>query len=74
MITAIVFRAPGSGKTFAAKILSETNNTKKRVGISSNSHKAILNLMSGVADYLLENQIEGELIKIGGAMNPFLKR
>ena len=52
---------PGSGKTFTAKnIIGNLITQKKRVGISSNSHKAILNLMGGVADYLIENQIEGE--------------
>ena len=39
----------------------------KRVGISSNSHKAIVNLMDGVADHLIENHITGNLIKIGGS-------
>ena len=66
---------PGSGKTFTAKNIIGNLITQKEVGISSNSHKAILNLMGGVADYLIENQIEGELIKIVETTKTrFLKR
>ena len=58
---------PGAGKTFTARnVIGNLIANKKRVGISSNSHKAIINLMEGVADHLLENNITGNLIKIGG--------
>jgi predicted RecB family nuclease len=58
---------PGSGKTFTARhIIADLLAKGKRVGISSNSHKAIINLMSGVADHLLEHGIEASLIKVGG--------
>ncbi|MDA1323455.1 MAG: TM0106 family RecB-like putative nuclease [Proteobacteria bacterium] len=58
---------PGAGKTFTARhIIGALLDRGKRVGISSNSHKAITNLMSGVADHVLENGIEATLIKVGG--------
>ena len=58
---------PGAGKTYTARnIIGDLIGKGKRIGISSNSHKAIINLMDGVADHLLENDIKGELIKIGG--------
>lgn len=61
---------PGAGKTYTAKhIIGELLKQGKRVGISSNSHKAILNLMEGVADYVVDQGIECELIKSGGDKN-----
>ena len=57
---------PGAGKTFTArKVIGDLIAKGKRIGISSNSHKAIINLMDGVADHLIENDITGKLIKIG---------
>ena len=58
---------PGAGKTFTARhIIADLMAKGKRIGISSNSHKAIINLMGGVADHLLKNKIKGHLIKVGG--------
>ena len=58
---------PGAGKTFTARhIIGDLIAKGKKVGISSNTHKAIINLMEGVSDHILENNIEGELIKVGG--------
>ena len=58
---------PGAGKTYTARhIICDLISKRKRIGISSNSHKAIINLMDGVADHILENNIKGELIKVGG--------
>ena len=58
---------PGAGKTYTARhIIGDLIAKGKRIGISSNSHKAIINLMDGVADHLLEKNIEGQLIKVGG--------
>ncbi len=58
---------PGAGKTFTARhIIADLIAKGKRIGISSNSHKVITNLMSGVADHLLKNKIKGHLIKVGG--------
>ncbi|MCP4122777.1 MAG: TM0106 family RecB-like putative nuclease, partial [Bacteroidetes bacterium] len=58
---------PGAGKTYTAKhIIGELLKRRKRVGISSNSHKAIINLMNGVSEYIDEKNIEASLIKAGG--------
>lgn len=58
---------PGAGKTYTAKhIIGDLLSKGKRVGISSNSHKAILNLMKGVDSHIAENKIPGHLIKVGG--------
>ena len=60
-------RPPGAGKTYTARhIIADLISKGKKIGISSNSHKAITNLMGGVADHLLENKIDGQLIKVGG--------
>ncbi|MAW34393.1 MAG: helicase, partial [Proteobacteria bacterium] len=58
---------PGAGKTFTARhIIADLIAKGKTIGISSNSHKVIINLMGGVADYLLEKNINSHLIKVGG--------
>ena len=58
---------PGAGKTYtASRVISDLLVKKCRVGISSNSHKAIVNLMDGVADTLEDQKKEGLLIKVGG--------
>ena len=58
---------PGAGKTFTARhIIADLIAKGKRIGISSNSHKVIINLMGGVADHLLEKNINSHLIKVGG--------
>lgn len=49
---------PGAGKTFTGKhIIAELVRQGKKVGISSNSHKAINNLLIGVAEYCAEQHI-----------------
>jgi predicted RecB family nuclease len=59
---------PGAGKTYTARhIIGDLLFKGKRVGITSNSHKAIINLMSGVADHVSYNGVEATLIKVGGA-------
>jgi predicted RecB family nuclease len=58
---------PGAGKTYTARhIIGDLLSKGKRVGISSNSHKAIINLMSGVADHVSRNSVKATLIKVGG--------
>lgn len=58
---------PGAGKTYTAKhIIAELLKRGKKVGISSNSHKAITNLMKGTAQYCLDEGIEADFVKIGG--------
>ncbi len=50
---------PGSGKTFTAKhIIAALVKSGKRIGISSNSHKAINNLLAGTAKYCIDNNIQ----------------
>ena len=67
---------PGAGKTYTARhIIGDLIAKGKRIGVSSNSHKAIINLMDGVAHHLLENDIKGKLIKIGGSdEDPIFKK
>jgi len=64
---------PGAGKTYTAKhIIGELLRRGKRVGISSNSHKAIINLMDGVASYVEDNSIDALLVKAGGDKNDLI--
>ena len=67
---------PGAGKTYTAKhIIGELLRQGKRVGISSNSHKAIINLMSGVASYVEDENIHCNIVKAGGDKeDPFFER
>tara|TARA_R110000868_G_scaffold405577_1_gene685086 strand:- start:3668 stop:7075 length:3408 start_codon:yes stop_codon:yes gene_type:complete len=58
---------PGSGKTYTARhIILDLLRQGKRVGITSNSHKAITNLMAGVVDALEKVPGYTKLIKVGG--------
>ena len=58
---------PGTGKTFtAASAIIQLLRTGKRVGVTANSHKAILNLMSAVAKQAVEAGLETNLLKAGG--------
>ena len=67
---------PGAGKTYTAcHVIRDLLSKGKRVGISSNSHKAIINLMSGLADVLTKRGDEGTLIKVGGdSEDPIFER
>ncbi|MHA3048454.1 TM0106 family RecB-like putative nuclease [Acinetobacter sp. ANC 4639] len=50
---------PGAGKTYTGKhVIAELLRHGKKVGISSNSHKAINNLLLGTAKYCNENHIQ----------------
>lgn len=58
---------PGTGKTYAAaRVISALLATNRKVGIASNSHKAIVNLMEecGQAERERRRDIQG--IKVGG--------
>ena len=58
---------PGSGKTHTAShVISDLLSRKCRVGISSNSHNAILNLMREIARVLAKQEGDELLIKVGG--------
>lgn len=50
---------PGTGKSYTAKhIIAELVKDGKKVGISSNSHKAINHLLISTAQHCLDNNIE----------------
>ena len=58
---------PGSGKTYTAKhIIGKLLKQGKKVGVASNSHKAINNLMSGVASLVKCQNLDADLVKVGG--------
>jgi len=49
---------PGTGKTYTAvRIILEVLKAGKRVGISSNSHKAINNLLNGIEEYAIKQGV-----------------
>lgn len=51
---------PGAGKSYTGKhLIAELIKTGKKVGISSNSHKAINNLLISTAEYCLKEGITG---------------
>ena len=55
--------APGSGKTYTGKhVIAELLKLGKKIGISSNSHKAINNLLINTAKYCNSKEIEGYFI------------
>ncbi len=48
---------PGAGKTYiSAKIILDLIKNKKRVGVTSNSHKAINNLLNQIEDLAIEEK------------------
>lgn len=52
---------PGAGKTYTGKhVIAELLRRGKRVGISSNSHKAINNLLLGTAQYCQQQRIAAD--------------
>jgi superfamily I DNA and/or RNA helicase len=54
---------PGAGKTFTAKhVIVELLKSGKRIGICSNSHKAIHNLLIGTAEYAEHCGVRGHYI------------
>ncbi|OUS14714.1 hypothetical protein A9Q88_12980 [Gammaproteobacteria bacterium 50_400_T64] len=57
---------PGSGKTYTAeKVITALVNGGKRVGIMSNSHAAIMNLLKKLPEVLLETRHDARLVKVG---------
>ena len=54
---------PGAGKTYTAEhVIEALLKTGKRVGILSNSHAAIMNLM----EPLVDQQLNSKIVKVGG--------
>ena len=52
---------PGSGKSYTgARVIGDLVKQGKRIGITSNSHKAINNLLLGVAKYCREENIDAK--------------
>jgi uncharacterized protein len=66
---------PGAGKTYTGgQVIVELLRQKRRVGVSTNSHKAILNLMKEVADVAREKGVALDGVKVGGdPEEPMLK-
>ncbi len=56
---------PGSGKTYlGARIIKALIESGRRVGITSNSHKAISHLLGKVAELLLVDGTSGQIIQV----------
>jgi uncharacterized protein len=56
---------PGSGKTYTgARIIKALIASGRRVGITSNSHKAISHLLGKVAELLLADGTQGQVIRV----------
>ena len=61
---------PGSGKTYTgARIIKALIASGRRVGITSNSHKAISHLLGKVAELLLADGTRGQIIRVTGDGN-----
>lgn len=59
---------PGTGKTYtAARVIVSLIKDGKRVGVTSNSHKAIVNLIRGVCETSID--LLFPIIKVGGDKN-----
>jgi uncharacterized protein len=61
---------PGSGKTYTgARIIKALIASGRRVGITSNSHKAISHLLGKVAELLLADGTRGQILRVTGDSN-----
>ena len=59
---------PGTGKTYtAAKAIAQLLQNGKRIGVTANGHKAILNLLSKVSETLTELGLSFDVHKAGGS-------
>jgi uncharacterized protein len=58
---------PGTGKTYAAsRVITSLLAVKKKIGIASNSHKAVNNLMKACGEAAVESGTTLQGIKVGG--------
>ncbi|MGB8473692.1 MAG: TM0106 family RecB-like putative nuclease, partial [Candidatus Acidiferrum sp.] len=58
---------PGTGKTYtASRVIAALLKAGKSVGVASNSHKAVMNLLSACASAVKESGGELQGIKVGG--------
>jgi len=66
---------PGTGKTYtAAQVITSLLAVGKKVGVTSNSHKAIINLLNACGEAAKENGTTLQGIKVGGEKDDdFLK-
>lgn len=63
---------PGSGKTYtAARAIAELIRQGKRVGVTSNSHKAIANLMEKAANILEDRSVSFRAVKVQSTPEQF---
>ena len=63
---------PGTGKTYVgSKLIAELVNLGYRVGVASNSHKAIDNLLESVIEDLDNQSISGKICRINTNDDPF---
>jgi uncharacterized protein len=68
---------PGSGKTYtSAAVIVELLRSGKRIGVTANSHKAILNVLDAVARASETNKIQSiRIVKVGGDdSDPLIQR
>ncbi|GAA5142485.1 hypothetical protein GCM10023213_28520 [Prosthecobacter algae] len=57
---------PGTGKTYtASRVIAALVSAGKKVGIASNSHKAVINLLKACGDALTEHGQQLQGIKVG---------
>ena len=64
---------PGTGKTFTASQMITTLLTAgKKVGVASNSHKAVMNLLRACGDAARENGHQLQGVKVGGEVDDTL--
>ncbi len=58
---------PGTGKTFtASQVITRLLASGKKVGVASNSHKAVINLLTACGDAAKESGSQLHGIKVGG--------
>lgn len=58
---------PGTGKTFtASRVITELVQAGKKIGIASNSHKAINNLLAACGEAMAERGLAISGVKVGG--------
>jgi len=64
---------PGAGKTFSAgRIICDLVKAGKTIGVTSNSHKAVNNLLHGIEEAAEEEGIQFRGLKVGGGDNAFV--
>jgi predicted RecB family nuclease len=64
---------PGTGKTYAAsRVITSLLATNNKIGIASNSHKAVVNLLIACGEAARESETTLQGIKVGGETDPRL--